>query len=240
MTVAAILVAAGAGKRLGAGRPKAFVELWNEALYVHAARSLLESGAVDSLVVVVPDGYRDEATAALRHRTAIGGVALRVVSGGPSRQASVALGLAALPADADVVLVHDAARALAPPALVSDVARSVRAGHGAVVPGLAVADTVKRVGPADDTGARPVAATLQRDELRLIQTPQGFARDLLERAHRRGADRAADESRSAGDDAALVEELGEQVHVIPGDPTAFKITGPHELLIAAAFLQADS
>lgn len=238
MAVAAIVVAAGAGQRLGAMLPKAFVAACGEPLYVHAARAMRESDAVDSLVLVVPDGYADEADAALRRSRAIGAMALAVVVGGPSRQASAARGLAATDPAAEVVLVHDAARALTPPSLIRDIIHAVRLGHRAVVPGVAVADTIKQVGQADPSGARPVEATLSRGELRMIQTPQGFERTLLDRAHRQGEQRAHDEALAAGDDAALVEAIGEQVHVIPGDPQAFKITGPHDLAIAEAILRS--
>lgn len=239
MTVAAIVVAAGAGRRLGATLPKAFVSACGEPLYVHASRAMARSGAIDAVVLVAPDGYLDEARAALLDPAATGGLPLVVVAGGPSRQASVARGLAAVSGGTDIVLVHDAARALTPPALIRDVVHAVRDGHRAVVPGLAVADTIKQVGEADASGARPVEATLDRAQLRMIQTPQGFDRALLERAHRHGEQRAHDEASAAGDDAALVEALGEPVYVIPGDPQAFKITGPHDLAIAEAMLRSE-
>lgn len=237
MVAAAILVAAGAGARLGASRPKAFVELRDEPLYAHAGRALAESGALASLVVVVPDGLADEAAAVLRQASVAGAFPMTVVVGGPSRQASVALGLARLGADVDIVLVHDAARALVPPGLIRAVVAAVEGGHGAVVPGLPVADTLKRVGAADAAGARPVQATLEREPLRAIQTPQGFRRDLLDRAHLAGSGRAGSEATAAGDDAGLVEAMGEAVHVVPGDPLAFKITAPFDLLVAGALLE---
>jgi len=235
-TVAAIVVAAGAGRRLGAHEPKAFVAIGGEALYVHSVRAMARSGSVRSVVLVVPDGYAEEAAAALRRVGAAGVAALTVVTGGPSRQASVARGLAAIDPATRIVLVHDAARALAPPSLIRDVVLAVRAGRSAVVPGVPPADTVKQVGDPGPSGAQEVRATLDRARLRMIQTPQGFDRALLERAHRHGGDRAGDEARAAGDDAALVEALGVAVHVIPGDPRAFKITGPHDLAVAAAIL----
>lgn len=237
IVVAAIVVAAGAGTRLGADRPKAFVELRDEPLYVHACRAAIESGTVDTVVVVVPDGGIEEAERMLRNGAFLGSAQLVVVAGGPSRQASVANGLAVLGAEVDVVVVHDAARALAPPGLFRAIVAAVAAGHVAVVPGVAVPDTVKQVGVADDLGARPVRATLDRAALRLIQTPQGFRRDALARAHLAGAARAAAEHTAAGDDAGLVEALGDPVHVIPGDPLAFKITTAHDLLIATVLLE---
>ena len=232
MTVAAVLVAAGSGSRLGASAPKAFVDLHGEPLFVHAARSIAESGAVDLLIVVVPAGRQREVLDALR------AIALdvQVRVGGASRQASVASGLRALSEQIDIVLVHDAARALAPPSLIRSVVASVRAGNAAVVPGLPIADTVKQVGSPDVSGTQPVRATVDRADLRAVQTPQGFDRRLLERAHLAGASRAGSEATAAGDDAGLVEALGAAVAVIAGDPLAFKITGPHDLSIAASLM----
>ncbi len=227
MTVGAVLVAAGSGRRLGASGPKAFVPVAGVPLVVHAARALLAADAdIAQLVVTVPDGYVEQATSAL-----LGDVPtdLWVVEGGPSRQASVARGLAALDAMVDLVVVHDAARALAPPSLVARVVAAVRSGHGAVVPGLPVVDTTKRVGPPDLDGARPVLETPSRADLVAVQTPQGFDRALLDRAHAAAADRAADEATAASDDAGLVEALGEPVWVVPGDESAWKITTSADL-----------
>jgi 2-C-methyl-D-erythritol 4-phosphate cytidylyltransferase len=133
--------------------------------------------------------------------------------------------------------VHDAARALASPDLVRRVVAAVLDGHGAVVPGLPVIDTVKQVmtGSAGDPGAssaEQVVTTVDRSMLRTIQTPQGFARELLDRAHRAGAARAATEDTAATDDAALVEALGEPVWVVPGEDDALKITTARDLAIA--------
>jgi len=221
VSVGAVLVAAGSGRRLGALGPKAFVPVAGVPLVVHAARGLLAAG-VDVLVVTVPEGFVEQATTALLG--AVPRTDLWVVEGGPTRQASVALGLAALDDDVDTVVVHDAARAFAPPSLVAQVIDAVRSGHGAVVPGLPVVDTTKRVGPADASGARPVLETPDRDSLVAVQTPQGFDRALLDRAHAAGAGRACDETTAASDDAGLVESLGEPVWVVPGDLAAWKIT----------------
>ena len=146
-----------------------------------------------------------------------------VVTGGVERTDSVAAGLAALRPTDEVVLVHDAARALAPPSLFSRLVREVRAGHDAVVPGLPVADTIKQV----DAAGR-VVGTPDRSALRAIQTPQAFRRAVLERAHASGA--------TATDDAALVERDGGTVHVVDGDRLAFKITTPDDLAVAQRHL----
>ena len=163
------------------------------------------------------------------------GAPLQVVAGGATRQASVAAGLAALGAHLDdetTVLVHDAARPFASPALVARVAAAVAAGHGAVVPGLPVTDTVKRVGRADGTGAEPVRGTVERADLRAVQTPQGFRLGVLRRAHDEAARHAHDESLAATDDAGLVERLGLDVWVVPGDERAAKITTARDLRVA--------
>ena len=151
-----------------------------------------------------------------------------MVAGGATRVDSVRLALAAVPADVDVVLVHDAARPLVPAALVSDVVAAVRGGADAVVPGIPLADTVKRI---DAAGL--VHETPDRAALRAVQTPQGFRRDVLEAAHA-----AAGPGAEATDDAGLVERAGGAVLVIPGDEEAFKVTRPMDLLLAEAVLAA--
>ena len=249
----AVLTAAGSGTRLGLDQPKALVELDGVPLVVHAARRLCASGVVDAIVVTAPPGLRDHVAVLLDADPAVT-LPLRVVEGAGTRQASVAAGLRAgvdaleagegalaehaLP---DVVLVHDAARPLAPPTLVRRVAEAVRAGHAAVVPGLPVTDTVKRVAspPTDErTSAELVVETVDRTPLRSVQTPQGFRRDVLVRAHEAASHRADDESVAASDDAGLVERTGVPVHLVLGDPAAMKVTTPADLLVARAVLRA--
>ena len=219
-----MVVAAGSGTRLGAAQPKAFVSLAGRPLLQHAVRRVLDSGVVGFVVAVVPADLVQFAGELL-------GSDVLVVPGGADRSASVRCGLAALPAAVDTVLVHDAARCLAPPDLVRRIVDALDQ-HPAVVPGLPLADTVKQV---DDEGA--VVRTPDRARLRLVQTPQGFARDLLERAHRSaaGSDDAAAAS-LATDDAGLVELLGERVQVVPGDPRALKVTTPDDLAHAGWLL----
>ncbi|WP_315098864.1 2-C-methyl-D-erythritol 4-phosphate cytidylyltransferase [uncultured Cellulomonas sp.] len=247
MSVAAVLTAAGSGSRLGHALPKALVPLGGQSLVVHAARNLLAARAagdarVRVLVVTAPAFH----VAAIADELAVlaDQVALLVVPGGATRQASVAAGLAALVGDprgqdVDVVLVHDAARPLAPPSLVARVIDAVRDGHPAVVPGLPVTDTVKRVAPHRGVTVEPVVETVPRAELRAVQTPQGFTRELLLRAHAHGADDAHDEALAASDDAGLVERLGEPVWVVAGDERAAKITTARDLAIAALPTESD-
>jgi 2-C-methyl-D-erythritol 4-phosphate cytidylyltransferase len=253
VSAAAVLVAAGSGTRLGHDKPKALVLLRGEPLFAHAARALVAglapspgappgppappAGAapVPWLVVAAPADHLDAvATALAGLRLA---ATIRVVAGGATRQASVAAALAVLPADVDVVLVHDAARPTVPADVVARVLAAVRSGHGAVVPGIAVVDTVKRVGPGEHV--LPVTQTVPRAELRAVQTPQGFARELLDRAHRAAAASADDESVAASDDAGLVERLGERVWVVPGDERAAKITTARDLAVAELLLSRE-
>jgi 2-C-methyl-D-erythritol 4-phosphate cytidylyltransferase len=192
--------------------------LAGEPMLVHAVRALQAARPVGRVVVAAPPAQQREVSGLL-------GPAVCVVPGGATRQESVARALAMLPAEVDAVLVHDAARPLAPPSLIESVAQAVLAGERAVVPGLPIADTVKRVDPAGR-----VLATVDRSALRAVQTPQGFERGLLETAHAlaRGG---------LTDDAGVVEQLGEPVLVIPGDDAAFKVTHPGDLARAEAFLE---
>ena len=199
--------------------PKAFAPLCGEPLLAHALRGVLGCADVGHVIIVAPTSSCDQARDLAGQDRRID-----IVSGGADRSASVAAGLSALRPDDGIVLVHDAARCLAPADLFYRVILAVRAGHSAVVPALALTDTIKVV---DAQGL--VTATPDRNTLRGIQTPQGFQRDLLERAYASGA--------SATDDAGLVEQMGGQVSVVRGDPLALKITSPLDLAVAAVLLQ---
>lgn len=214
--VVALVPAAGKGLRLGHDEPKAFVCLGTDSLLTRSVDGLRASGAVDRIVVIVPVDLLDAA------RGLVGDHVI-VVAGGRERTDSVRAGLAVV-GDASVVLVHDAARALTPPALIARVVAEVRAGRPAVIPVLPVVDTVKEV---DLMGA--VVGTPDRASLRAVQTPQGFDADVLRRAYAAATDISTD-------DAGLVERIGETVHTIVGDALAFKITTPHDLLLAEALL----
>lgn len=221
-TVVALVPAAGSGERLRAGIPKAFCELDGRTLLERAVVGLLRSGVVDQVVAAVP-ADRIEAAKRLLGERAI------VVAGGAGRAESVRLALSAVPGTPEFVLVHDAARALTPPPLITRVVAELRAGHPAVVPALPLHDTIKAV---DANGV--VLGTPERAGLRAVQTPQGFASDLLLRAYQRAADTA---DATATDDASLVEQIGGQVRVVDGDPLAFKITTPLDLLLAEAIVR---
>jgi 2-C-methyl-D-erythritol 4-phosphate cytidylyltransferase len=223
MNTVAVIPAAGSGERLGAGRPKAFVQLGGRTLLERALAGLRDSGAVDAVVVAVPADRTDEA------KLILGGDAT-VLAGGPSRTESVRRALAAV-GTPELLLIHDAARPLTPPALIARVVAALRDGHQAVVPALPVADTIKAV-DADSV----VIATPDRAGLRAVQTPQGFHAELLLRAYQRSETASEKPSGSADvtDDAAMVEKLGAQVFVVDGDPMAFKITSALDLVLAEA------
>lgn len=209
--------AAGQGVRLAAGMPKAFVPLLGRPLLWHCVQGLLAAGCVERVVVAVGAQYHGQARAALVDA----GERVQIVTGGAQRSDSVRAALQSVP-DAEVVLVHDAARCLTPVSVIQAVVAAVLAGQRAVVPALTVVDTIKQV----DTDGR-VVATVDRTVLRVVQTPQGFAADLLRRAHQVP-------SGPVTDDAGLVERLGETVTTLPGHPHAFKITTPFDLVVAEA------
>lgn len=212
----AIVVAGGSGSRFGDAAPKQFLDLGG--LRVIDWALAVARSACDGVVAVLPVAYLDA--------TLPPGVV--PVAGGSTRSASVRAGLEAAPADAAVIVVHDAARPLAGPALFERVIAAVRAGADGAVPGVPVPDTIKRVDPADGL----VLETLDRPALRAIQTPQAFAAGALRRAHAGGGD--------ATDDAALVEGAGGRVMVVEGDPSNLKITGPEDMVRAEELLTRRS
>jgi 2-C-methyl-D-erythritol 4-phosphate cytidylyltransferase len=216
---AAILLAAGAGKRIGATRPKAFLPIGERPMLSVAAAAAAASPRIGALVVAAPPGYEDEA------RSSVEGLSLptTVLTGGRSRQASVRAALTALAPDADVVVVHDAARPFAPPDLFTEVIRAVEAGADGAIPVVPVTDTVKRL-----DGIR-VVDTIDRTELANAQTPQAFRVGALRAAHEQAATDGADVT----DDAALLERTATVVAVV-GDPMNFKITTLLDLARAEA------
>ena len=216
--VGVVVPAAGAGVRMGPGEPKALRLLAGEPLLVHAVRRLRACPSVGPVVVVGPPDSLGPV------RELLAAYDVQVVAGGAQRQDSVAAGLSALPPGVELVLVHDAARALVPVAVVEAVVAALHAGADAVVPVLPMADTVKRV---DAAGL--VVATVPRDRLRSVQTPQGFRRDVLTRAH-------AGATGPVTDDAGLVEALGIAVRTVAGSPEALKVTTPFDLLVAQVVL----
>lgn len=222
MSVWAVLVAAGRGERLGLEQPKAFAKLGEDPLLAEPLRRLDESEWIDAIVVVAPPGWEEPAIL-LAEELGCGKVGA-CVAGGDERADSVRRGLAEVPEDAAVVLVHDAARPLLPHGVIERVLAPLSEGWDGVVPGLAVADTLKRV---DGDGA--VVETVEREALRAVQTPQAFPAAVLRRALARGG--------NASDCAGLVEAAGGRVKVVPGDPRLLKVTTADDLAKIAEWLR---
>jgi 2-C-methyl-D-erythritol 4-phosphate cytidylyltransferase/2-C-methyl-D-erythritol 2,4-cyclodiphosphate synthase len=228
--VAVIVVAAGSGTRLGRPEPKAFVPLVGRTLLERALDGVLALPEPAQVVLVVP---ADQAGTARRLADEAAGAAagyLTVVSGGTTRQDSVAAGLSVLGAGVETVLVHDAARCLTPVAQLVRVLDEVRASGAGVIPGLPVSDTIKR-----RDGSGEVLATVDRSELVAVQTPQGFPRAELAAAY----DRASRDGIEYTDDAALFAAAGGSVRVVEGNAEAFKITTPWDLHRAEQLLAAE-
>lgn len=216
----AIVLAAGSGERLGFATPKAFVALGGRTMLAHAVEAALASRAIDLAVVTAPMGSED-----LAHAICEPFGAHAVVTGGASRTASVRAALEVVPADAAVVVCHDAARALAPPSLFTAVVGALEGWDG-VVPVVPVPDTVKRVRGEDVLGTEP------REGLALAQTPQAFGASALRGAHARAADAGLEFT----DDAAALEWAGYRVRAIPGETRNFKITSVEDLERAEALM----
>jgi 2-C-methyl-D-erythritol 4-phosphate cytidylyltransferase/2-C-methyl-D-erythritol 2,4-cyclodiphosphate synthase len=211
---AAIIAAAGAGNRLAANLPKALVKLVDKTLVEHAVAAL--SPVAELIIITAPAGYEDQFSKLL-------GDQVKVITGGVLRSDSIRIALSNIPEKYEYVLVHDGARALATTDLANSVLSALSKGEQAVIPALDVIDTIKEI-----DSNNYVRNTLNRSFLRAVQTPQGFTRSVLARAH--------EASEDATDDAALVEALGIAVKVIPGEFRALKITTKADLATATQIL----
>ncbi|MBK0419959.1 2-C-methyl-D-erythritol 4-phosphate cytidylyltransferase [Leucobacter sp. CSA1] len=233
-----VLVAAGNGERLGAGVPKAFVELDGRSLLEHGIRTILALEHPGQLVVVVPRARAAEALA-VSHGLGAGQTRWRVsvVSGGRERHESVRFGLGALHDSVDTVLVHDAARPLAPAELFERVIAEVHRTGDSVIPALPVSDTLKQV---DDAGV--VHETVDRSSLVAVQTPQGFPRETLVAAHETAQLQEDEPGAQAPptDDGEVVQRAGGTVRTVSGEMRAHKLTAPHDLLLLEALLAAEA
>jgi 2-C-methyl-D-erythritol 4-phosphate cytidylyltransferase len=216
----AVLVAAGRGERLGGDRPKAFARLGELPLLAEPLRRLDESGWIDEIVIVAPDGWEEPAILLAEELGA--SKVSAAVTGGETRTASVRAGVAEVPEEADVIVVHDAARPLVTDDVVGRVIGALAEGFDGAVPGLLVRDTIKRV------ERDVVVETLAREGLVAVQTPQAFVASVL---------RACVESTHASTDcAALVERGGGRVKVVPGDERLLKVTTRADLELVASWL----
>jgi 2-C-methyl-D-erythritol 4-phosphate cytidylyltransferase len=216
----AVLVAAGRGERLGEDRPKAFVRLGDLPLLAEPLRRLDESELVDAVVVVCPPEWEEPAILLAEEIGASKVTAC--VTGGETRTDSVRAGVAEVPEEAAVILVHDAARPLLPEGVIERLVAALAEGYDGAVPALPVADTVKRV------DGELVLETLDRSQLVTVQTPQAFVAPVL---------RACVESTQGGTDcASLVEASGGRVRTVAGDERLLKVTTRADLERVAAWL----
>jgi 2-C-methyl-D-erythritol 4-phosphate cytidylyltransferase len=217
--VAAIIPAAGLGVRLGVDIPKAFLELGGLSLLTRSAHAM--SAVADVIIVSVPQDALAQASLQLAEVDA----EIHIVTGGVHRQESVAIALRKVPQDVTIVLVHDAARPLVPIKVAQDVVAAIRDGAMAVIPVLPLVDTIKRV------NSQGIAIeTVDRNQLRRVQTPQGFDRVTLDLAHE-------DPAVVATDDAGLMDALGIVVVTVAGDERALKITTMDDVKHAISFLE---
>jgi len=221
VSVWAVLAAAGRGERLGSDRPKAFARLGGRPLLAESLERLEESGWIDAIVIAAPPDW-EEPSILVAEEIAATKVS-SAVTGGASRSESVRLALEEVPAEAAVVLVHDAARPLLPEEVIERVLAPLSEGWDGVVPAVPLADTVKRV-----EGDR-VVETLSREDLVAVQTPQAFLADALRRA-------VSGDVSSATDCASLVESQGGRVKVVEGDPRLLKVTDAEDLALVESWL----
>lgn len=220
----AVLAAGGSGERLGLDRPKAFAPLRERPLLAEPVERLDASEWIDAIVIAAPSGWEEPAILLAEEVGA--GKVVTCVEGGVTRAESVRAALAEIPDDADVILVHDAARPLVDDDVIERVLRPLAEGWQGVVPALPLADTVKRV-RGDE-----VLETVDRGDLVSVQTPQAFLADILRTAL--GGDVA-----DATDCASLVEAAGGRVRIVPGDARLMKVTTPSDLELVERLLAAE-
>jgi 2-C-methyl-D-erythritol 4-phosphate cytidylyltransferase len=219
-----IIVAAGRGTRFGGEVPKQYQLLAGAPVLLHAVRPFASHPEVAHIVVVLPPA---DAAAPPEWLATVRGGRLTIVAGGAERRESVIAGLAALPVECTIVLIHDGARPFPTHAMIDGGLNAARLGRSAV-PALPIADTIKR---ADDFGR--VLSTVDRHGLWCVQTPQAFPRRVLERAHAA----AGSDELAVTDDAMLVERLGEPVELLPGSARNLKITTAHDLALATWYAE---
>ena len=232
LDVGVVVVAAGAGVRAGPGEPKQFRPILGVPMLLRALRAFIGHPEVRQVMVVLPPGYAERPPEWLGK---IRGERLGFVPGGAQRADSVRAGVAALPADATVILVHDAARPFVSRGTIDAVIARARAGVGAVA-AVPSSDTLKEIGTSTQLTPR-VARTVDRDRIWRAQTPQGFPRPMLVSAY---AQLRAAENGSGGaggipsDDAEVCERAGYPVELIPDSPYNFKVTTADDFRIAEA------
>jgi 2-C-methyl-D-erythritol 4-phosphate cytidylyltransferase len=221
LAVWAVLAAAGRGERLGGKRPKAFAKLGDRPLLAESLERLEASGWIDAIVIVAPPGWEEPSILVAEELACMKVVA--TATGGETRAASVRAGVAEVGDEADVILIHDAARPVLPEEVIERVLGALNEGWDGAVPALPLADTIKRV-----QGGQ-VVETLPRSELMAVQTPQAFLAPVFREA-------VAGELTGATDCAALVEARGGRVTAVPGDPRLLKVTDQADLELVSGWL----
>jgi len=233
-SVAVVVVAAGRGERFAGAAPKALEVIADRSLLAHTLSHVAQVADIDQIVVAAPATHLPDTDAICAQFPTL---PITIVAGGQERHDSVAAALAVLDPAIDIVIVHDAARAFAPAEVFDRVIAALVGGHVAVVPGVAVVDTMKDV----DVDGR-VRQTVPRASLRAVQTPQGFSRAELVNTHteatatRDTSDSPVSPAPTPTDDAGMMEAAGFDVWVVPGHLDAFKITTPFDRLIAHALV----
>ncbi|WP_394940744.1 2-C-methyl-D-erythritol 4-phosphate cytidylyltransferase [Psychromicrobium sp. YIM B11713] len=241
LRIAVVLVAAGSGERLGQGIPKAKALLGAEPMLSHALRGVIHAQVADQICVVIPRGDQELAALVAQQASEVA-VPIFTADGGSTRADSVRNALEALRTECDAVLVHDAARALTPAEVFHRVAHALQAGARAVIPVLAVVDTIKVASPSEQPGiaTEQVRSTPLRESLRTVQTPQGFETAALRKAHDAASMFTDAQAAAVTDDAMLVESQGIPVYLVRGSELSLKITTPNDLLIAEALLEGPA
>jgi 2-C-methyl-D-erythritol 4-phosphate cytidylyltransferase / 2-C-methyl-D-erythritol 2,4-cyclodiphosphate synthase len=228
MHVSAIIAAGGRGRRLGAGVPKQALDLGGRPMLQWSVEALLDSGRVDEVVVAVPPEWLEAPPAYLRRE------GVRLVAGGERRQDSVANGFDAVSADAEVVVIHDAARPFVTPVMIGD-AVDAAAETGAAIVAVPARDTVKWSPAGSGGAARVIERTLPREAIFMAQTPQAFRRDVLRDAVALGR-----QGIEGTDEASLAERAGHPVRLVDGSARNLKVTTAEDLVMADALLKAES
>ncbi len=226
MSRAAIIVAAGEGRRMGSTVRKQYLPLEGVPVVAHTIRTFTGlSNLFHQLILVVPEGELEFCEGVIKPYCQVN--LLQLIEGGSRRQDSVFKGLKEISKNIELICIHDGVRPLVTRALITSVMEEA-ARHGAAIPGVAITDTLKVLNTNDT-----VRSTIPRSKIRLAQTPQAFQRELIVEAYRKAFLLGIE----ATDDSYLLELLDARVQVLPGDPCNIKITGPHDLVAASAYLR---
>src|SRR5208337_603165 len=226
MSVLAIIPAAGLGVRMGTDTPKQFLSLEGVPIFIYTLRKFAACDVIDEVLLALRDEDRERAQSDIDREGF--GKTVRLVTGGATRQETVARALAQAPPATEVVVVHDAVRPFVDVDIIRRVVEAARS-QGAVILGVPSVDTVKQV------QQRTILGTLPRERIVLAQTPQAFRADLL----REAINRAVEDGFNGTDESSLVERLGHQVTVLMGSDRNIKITKPTDLPLARLYIAQE-